>query len=141
METENQTNTSQNSSPESSRVTSSGSNHNHQQRPNRNSSTGLEENIGGLLCYVGAFITGIIFLVIEKENRFIRFHALQSVFVWIIYFAVQMFFSWIPFIGWLFNVLLTPIGLLIWLFLMYKAFKGEWYKFPFIGELVEQQIK
>jgi len=44
-------------------------------------STGLQENIAGLLCYVLGWVTGIIFLFIEKENKFVRFHAVQSIVV------------------------------------------------------------
>jgi uncharacterized membrane protein len=106
----------------------------------KKSSTGLDENIGGLLCYVGVFVTGILFLIIEKENQFIRFHALQSTFVWILFFAVNMVFSFIPFIGWLINFLLAPVGLILWLLLMYKAFQGERFKLPIIGDMVEQQM-
>jgi len=40
---------------------------------------GIDENIEGLLCYVLGFITGILFLVLEKDNKFIRFHAMQSI--------------------------------------------------------------
>ncbi len=43
------------------------------------STTGLEPNVAGLLCYLGAWITGIIFLVIEQKSKFVRFHALQSI--------------------------------------------------------------
>ena len=43
------------------------------------STTGLEPNVAGLLCYLGGWITGIVFLVIEQKNKFVRFHALQSI--------------------------------------------------------------
>src|SRR5690625_1325708 len=45
------------------------------------SESGLEQNIAGMLCYVVGFVTGIIFLLIEKENRFVRFHAFQSTII------------------------------------------------------------
>ena len=44
-------------------------------------STGLDENVAGLLCYILGWITGIVFLVIEPDNKFVRFHALQSIIV------------------------------------------------------------
>jgi hypothetical protein len=44
------------------------------------SSTGLDENIAGLLCYVAGWVTGIIFLVIEKDSKTVKFHAWQSIF-------------------------------------------------------------
>ncbi len=44
-------------------------------------STGLAENIAGLLCYVLGWITGLVFLLIECKNEFVRLHAMQSVIV------------------------------------------------------------
>ena len=44
-------------------------------------STGLAENVAGLLCYVLGWISGLIFILIEPENKFVRFHAIQSIFV------------------------------------------------------------
>jgi uncharacterized membrane protein len=44
----------------------------------KKTATGLDENIAGLLCYVGWWVSGIIFLILEPKNRFVRFHALQS---------------------------------------------------------------
>ena len=44
-------------------------------------STGLEDNIAGLLCYVAGWVSGLIFLLIETENKFVRFHAVQSIIV------------------------------------------------------------
>ena len=41
----------------------------------------LKPNVAGLLCYVGFWVTGIIFLIIEKKNKTIRFHAMQSLVV------------------------------------------------------------
>ncbi len=43
------------------------------------STTSLEPNVAGLLCYLAAWITGLIFILIEKENKFVRFHAMQSI--------------------------------------------------------------
>jgi len=51
------------------------------ERGHNSTGTGLQQNVAGLLCYVLGWITGIIFLVIEKDNKFIRFHAVQSIVV------------------------------------------------------------
>ena len=66
-------------------------------RGKKNSSIGLDENIGGMLCYI--FIIGLIFLFMEKENRFIRFHALQAVFLGVFLFILNLVFAVIPIIG------------------------------------------
>jgi uncharacterized membrane protein len=101
---------------------------------------GLDENIEGLLCYVLGFITGIVFLVIEKENKFVRFHAMQSLATFLPLWVVSIVIGWIPFLGLIILPLIGILGLILWLLLMYKAFKGERFKLPVIGDFVEQQI-
>ena len=62
-------------------------------------STGLDENIAGLLCYVLGWISGLVFILIEKENKFVRFHAIQSIIVFGAITVASFILSWIPFIG------------------------------------------
>ncbi len=97
----------------------------------------LGENIRGALCYVLGFLSGIFFLLTEKENKFVRFHAMQSTMV----FLGITLFMMIPFLGWMLSVFLAPLSLLLWLFLMYKAYQGEKFKLPVIGDLVEKQLR
>ncbi len=101
---------------------------------------GIDENIEGLLCYVLGWITGIVFLILEKENKFVRFHAMQSLAVFLVLFVILVIIGMIPFVGWFISSLVSIFMLLLWLFLMYKAFKGERYKLPIAGEFAEQQI-
>ena len=101
---------------------------------------GLDENIAGLLCYVLGWITGIIFLVLEKENKFVRFHAIQSLATFLTLFLIVTVIGWIPIIGWIISILITPLGLILWLLLMYKAYKGERFKLPIAGDFAEKQI-
>ncbi len=93
------------------------------------SSTGLEENVAGFLCYLFVFITGIVFLVVEKKSSFVKFHARQSTITFLILLAL----SWIPFIGFLFWIL----GIILWLLLMIKALQGKRYSLPIVGKLAE----
>src|SRR5690625_4998982 len=74
----------------------------------KNTSTGLEDNIAGLLCYLVWPVSGIIFLILEKENKFIRFHALQSIITIVALIIINFVLSLIPLIGWM----LSP---LVWL--------------------------
>ncbi len=104
-------------------------------------STGLEANIAGLLCYVLGRITGIIFLLIEKENKFVRFHAWQSIFVFGAFTIITAIFRWIPFIGWVITWILGVIAFILWVFLMYKAYKNEQYKLPWAGNMAAKQVK
>ncbi len=101
---------------------------------------GIDENIEGLLCYVLGFITGIVFLVMEKENKFIRFHAMQSIAVFLPLFVIGFFVMLIPFAGWAIGMLLWIAELVLWLLLMFKAYQGETYKLPIAGNFAEQQI-
>ena len=114
----------------------------------------LEENVAAALCYLVGVLTGILFLVLEPYNRnpLIRFHAFQSIFAWIAAMAVGMalsMFSYaitaLPFIGWLIDILLWlafSLGVLVlWLFLMYKAYNRERLVLPVIGVWAEKQAQ
>jgi uncharacterized membrane protein len=103
------------------------------------SSTGLDENIAGLLTYVFGIVTGIIFLVIEKESKFVRFHAFQSILVFAAFIILNMVLGFIPFIGWLVGLLISPVAFVLWLILMYQAYQGKWFKIPIIGNISEEQ--
>ena len=117
-------------------------------------STGLDENVAAALCYLVGVLTGILFLVLEPYNRnpVIRFHAFQSIFAWIaaivIGMAISMFsypIAALPFIGWLVDILLWlafSLGVLVlWLFLMYKAYNKERFVLPVIGAWAEKQAQ
>jgi uncharacterized membrane protein len=102
---------------------------------------GIDENMEGLLCYVVGFITGILFLVLEKDNKFVRFHAMQSIVTFLALFVILMVIGIIPFIGWILSGLIGLVGLILWLLLMFKAYQGEMYKLPIAGDFAEKQIR
>lgn len=116
-------------------------------------STPLTSNVAGALAYVLGFITGIVFLVLEpyKNDRFIRFHAMQS----ILFSAAVIAFSiaWVVLWGILFDISVSlalialPLRLLIslaifvfWLFLMYQAYNRREYRIPYIGDFAAKQV-
>ena len=101
------------------------------------SMTGLEPNVAGLLCYLAAWITGIIFLVIE-QNRFVRFHAIQSIIVFGSLSIASAFLTWIPFVGAIFGAIIGIMAFILWIVLMVKAYHGELYKVPLAGDLAER---
>jgi uncharacterized membrane protein len=104
------------------------------------SSTGLDENVAGFLCYLFGFVTGIIFLIVEKESRFVKFHAMQSTITFLSLFVISMILVWIPII----NLLVFPIRVLsfiLWLFLMVNALRGKRYSLPIIGRMVEEKTE
>jgi uncharacterized membrane protein len=104
----------------------------------KRSSTGLDENVAGLLCYLFGFITGIVFLVVEKESRFVKFHAMQSTITFLSLFVISIILGFIPIIG----LLVYPIwilSLILWLLLMIKALRGERYALPIVGKMAEEK--
>jgi len=110
------------------------------------SSTGLDANLAGLLTYAAGFITGVVFLVLEKDSKFVRFHAMQSVMTFIGLFILNIAFTivgFIPFFGWiisLFGLFLIPLGFILWIVLMLKAYQGEWFKLPIVGDMAMKQV-
>jgi uncharacterized membrane protein len=97
------------------------------------SSTGLDENVAGFLCYLLGFITGIIFLILEKRSSFVKFHAMQSTITFLGLFVISIIVGWIPVIG----VLIPVLSLILWLLLMIKALQGKRYSLPIVGKMAE----
>jgi uncharacterized membrane protein len=102
------------------------------------SSTGLEANVAGLLCYVLGVITGIVFLVIERQSTFVRFHAVQSTVTFGAILVIQLFSGFIPLVGNAVVFVLGPLSFVLWILLMVKAFQGERFKLPVMGDIAEQ---
>jgi uncharacterized membrane protein len=103
-------------------------------------SMGLEANVAALLSYLLGFITGIVFLVIEKDNKFVRFHALQSIITFGILFVLGFLLGFMPFIGFMLGYLIWIVDIILWIILMIKAYQGEKFKLPIIGDIAEKQV-
>src|SRR5277367_1257831 len=107
---------------------------------------GLADNVAGALAYV-TIIPAIVFLVVEPFNkkRFVRFHAFQCLFfavAWTVLWIGLSFIAHIPFLGWATVViwpLVSLVGFVIWLILVLKAYQGQMFKLPVIGDMAEQQ--
>jgi uncharacterized membrane protein len=102
------------------------------------SSTGLEENVAGLLSYVVGWITGLVFFLIEKDSKFVKFHAMQSIITFGGLMIVSIILGIIPIIGWVVSWLLNILMIVLWIILMIKAYQGEKFKLPTIGDLAEK---
>lgn len=98
------------------------------------------ENLMAAASYLLGFVTGIIFLLLEKENKFVRFHAMQSTVLYGGIFIINMGLGFIPIIGWLVGLLLSFFAFIMWIVCMWKAFQGEMYKVPYVGEIAEKQL-
>jgi uncharacterized membrane protein len=108
-----------------------------QQAAQGSSTTKLEPNIAGLLCYLAGWITGIIFLVIEQKNKFVRFHAMQSIVTFGFLTIASILLSAIPFVGDYFAFAVGILVFILWIILMVKAYQGELYKLPVAGNGAE----
>lgn len=116
-------------------------------------STGLDPRLAAFLSYVLSiflsFISGLIFYFTERENKFVRFHALQSVFfnlavivISIALTAVTGILSFVPILGWIAGATLWVIfgigAFVVWVVLMAKSAQGEYYKLPYLGDWADQ---
>lgn len=104
------------------------------------SSTGLAENVAGLLCYVLGWVSGLVFVLIEQENKFVRFHAIQSIYVFGALTIAGIILGWIPFIGGVLATLILILGIILWIVLMIRAYQGVKYKLPWAGNLAEKWV-
>lgn len=104
------------------------------------SSTGLQENTASVVCYLGTFFTGMIFLVFEENSKLVRFHAMQSTLLFFCILIVAAIFNYVPY-GWIVNSTVAIIGLALWVFLMTKGYKKERYHLPYFGQLSESLLQ
>ena len=102
------------------------------------SSTGMAANVAGLLCYLLGPVTGIVFLVVERDSSFVRFHAVQSTVALGSLTVINVCVGLIPLIGWLIAPLLPIAYFLLWILLMVKAYQGERFALPIAGEVAER---
>ena len=105
-----------------------------------NTSLGLKENIEAALAYLLGFVSGIFLLIVEKKNKFVRFHAVQSTVLFLCLTILSFIAGFIPFIGWVLTGLINLVALILWLVSMYRAYKGEKFKWPIVGEFAEKKV-
>jgi len=101
-------------------------------------SIGMPANQAALLSYAFGVITGIIFFVLEKQNKFVRFHAMQSIVVFGALTVATMVLMIIPILGWLIALVLYIVEFILWIVLMLKAYQGEYFKLPIAGDIAEK---
>lgn len=105
---------------------------------------GSNEKMMGALAYLLGPVTGIVLLLTEKKNDFVRFHAMQSTIVFGAILLLYIVLGIVPVLGWILALILSPLITLItfvlWLILMWKAFNGEKFKLPYFGDLSEKQL-
>ena len=134
--------------PASARARSSGS-----AGAGESTSTGWSARTEAVVSYLGFFITGIVFFVIERRNHFVRFCATQSILLfgsiaivyWLLHYVIAGFFGLIPLIGFilvgLVGLITSVLGIItavLWIFLMIQAYRGVQVKIPFFGDIAER---
>ena len=104
-------------------------------------------NLVAALSYFLGFITGIVILLVEKDDKFIRFHAMQSTLVFGVIFVADIILGAVigavhilNLINSLFNTLVFIVALIVWIVSMLKAFQGQMFKWPVVGNFAERQI-
>lgn len=116
---------------------------------------GLDENVAGALTYALGLLTGLVFYFVEEDNEFVRFHAAQSTIVFgglavaslLVLPLLGTVFSYVPVLGTVVGTVLgfagwalQLAGLALWVILLIKAYQGERYHLPVIGEVAEQYV-
>lgn len=109
--------------------------------PRRSASTGLDTHVASALCYLLGIFSALAFLVIEKDDREVRFHAYQSLATFGGLMVVSVAASVIPLLGGLISALLWPLSVILWIVLMVKALQGDRFHLPVIGDWAEDQAE
>ncbi len=103
----------------------------------KKTSLGLDENVEALLAYLVGWLSGLLLVLLETRSRYVRFHAMQS----LLFFGGITVISMVPVIGWILAVPLTVVSFVMWIVLMYKAYRGERFKLPVVGDMAENWTK
>src|SRR6266576_7371614 len=104
------------------------------------SSSGLEPNAAGAVCYVFGFLSGILFLATEKKSRFVRFHAMQSTLAFLGLFVMQVLLGKLgPLAALSSLVWLIAVG--VWAFMIYKAYSWQPYRLPLVGDVAANELE
>jgi uncharacterized membrane protein len=108
--------------------------------PLERTSMGLKVRTAGVLCYLFTWIGGVVFLFLEPNNRFVRFHAMQS----ILFFGTLSILEWVsnffPFGLFGTGAILGLVSFIGWIVLMVAAYRGRYYKLPIIGDYAEKLL-
>tara|TARA_R110002096_G_scaffold204901_5_gene390639 strand:+ start:1482 stop:1814 length:333 start_codon:yes stop_codon:yes gene_type:complete len=100
-------------------------------------SIGLESNITAFLSYLLGWISGLIIILIEKDDQFVRFHAMQSIVTFGSLTLLSIAFGSLFFVFGVLVGLINIISLVLWILLMVKAYQGVKFKLPIVGDIAE----
>lgn len=106
--------------------------------PGAQTSLGLSQNVAAGLSYVFTWVSGLIIFLTEKQNRFVRFHAMQSILFFGGLSVIWLVLRFIPFIGFFLSTLVGLAWVIGWIVLMVMGFQGKYFKLPVIGDYAER---
>jgi uncharacterized membrane protein len=101
----------------------------------------MSENTAALIAYLFGWLSGLIIFLVEKESRFVRFHALQSLVFFGAMSLILGVLGRIPVIGWVFAIAGGILCFGFWIIGMVNAYRGELYRFPIVGDFAARQIR
>ena len=103
-------------------------------------SVGVQANLAALFCYLPyiGIIAAILFVILEKESKYVRFHAIQSIIVSGFFIILSSVLGMIPVIGWGLLPIVGIVGIILWIILMVKSYQGEYFKVPIAGDIAEK---
>jgi uncharacterized membrane protein len=93
------------------------------------------------IAYAGGLVTGAVLLAVEKQDRFVRFHAMQSIVTFAGVLLAHLVLMGVPVIGLVVYLPFIVAVVALWVFLMIKAWRGESYKLPYLGDLAEHLLR
>ncbi len=99
-------------------------------------STSVPQGVASLITYFVPLFGGLLFLFLEKENKLVRFHSVQSILLWIFFIIISAVFGWIPGI----NIILWIFVIAVWIFIMYQALLERDFELPIIGPIAKRQV-
>ena len=105
------------------------------------SSTGWDPHVVAALAYLFGCVGGLVVLAIEKDSRYVRFHAMQSTITFLVVAVIALVLGSLPIIGILAYTLFVIGIAAVWFVLMFKALNGDVYKLPYIGDIAEQRVR
>ena len=116
---------------------------NEQPKPSSSTENGLDPKVSALLAYLLGIVGGIVFYAISKDS-FVKFHAMQSILLWVamgvlwgVFLVLSFVVPFISFITWIIYLGLVAM----WIVMMVKSYQGERYKLPIIGDMAERYAK
>ncbi|MEZ5317874.1 MAG: hypothetical protein R2752_10785 [Vicinamibacterales bacterium] len=105
------------------------------------SSTGMDPSLAAALAYVLGALTGVLMLALERESRFVRFHATQSIVFSLGVMVFVLIVSGLPAVGRVLSALASIGAVILWIVLMARAFQGHWFKLPYVGDAIEEHLR